>query len=198
MQSLSSNHPFRRVILVEASVQLKRYSGVQVDQVFDPVFLHTIRLWAFPVRHFFYLLPYFLKFQSVRHHVLLFSTLLNQSVFSLCVTACPICHSKNVYSPLHPVSHFLFVFFQFVEQFWVDSNKAILLVLPCPMVIWSQQLSFCFTLNFLSSFDMRPSFWNSLRLILFNCPDSLCNAFCLFKKIFRQLHCLFPLISFFL
>ena len=47
---------------MEASIQLKCYTVVQVAQVFDPVSLHTIRPWAFSVRHFSYLLPYFFNF----------------------------------------------------------------------------------------------------------------------------------------
>ena len=40
---LSSNHTFREVIHLEASIQLKCYFVVQVAQVFDPVSLRTIR-----------------------------------------------------------------------------------------------------------------------------------------------------------
>ena len=65
----SSNHPFRKVILLEASIQLKCYTVVQVAQVFDPVSLHTIRSWVFPVWHFSYLLPYFFNFNT---HVILY------------------------------------------------------------------------------------------------------------------------------
>ena len=111
----TGNHSFRQVIFFEASIQLKPYTVVQITQVFDPVSLHTIRPWAYPVRHFSYLLPYFLKFQYVCHLVM--SVLPVYSIPSsinpcfLCPSLLgPIYHSKNVYSPLNLVSHFLFVF----------------------------------------------------------------------------------------
>ena len=58
-QSVSSNHPFRKVILLEASIQLNFYATVQVARVFDLVFLHIIRPWDFRFPHFSYLLPHF-------------------------------------------------------------------------------------------------------------------------------------------
>ena len=39
---------------------------------------------------------------------------------------------------------------------------------------------------------MKPSFCNSLHLILFNCPNSLRNTICFFKILLHQLGCLFP------
>lgn len=57
-QSFPSNHSFSQVILLKASIQWKYYSGVQIAQIFDPVLLHTIRHWAFPI----FLLPIFLNF----------------------------------------------------------------------------------------------------------------------------------------
>ena len=56
----------------------------------------------------------------------------------------------------------------------------------------------CLTLNFLLSFDMTSSFFNCLRLILFNCSNSSRDTFCFSKIIFRQFGYLFPIISLFL
>ena len=105
--------------------------------------------------------------------------------------------------------------FQFVEQsLRFDSNKqfceycSVLLsylssFAPtatnfCPISSATNSKPFCFTKNFYSSFDMTPSFQNSLRLILFNCPNSLRNTLCFSKIFLRQFCCQFPVVSFLL
>ena len=61
-QCFSSNQPFRQVILLNASIQLKRYAVVDGAHFFGLVSPHTIRSRAFPVRHFSYPLTYLLNF----------------------------------------------------------------------------------------------------------------------------------------
>ena len=99
--SFSRNHPFRQVILLEPSIKLKCYTVVQVAHVFDPVSLHANQ--AFTVRHFSYLLSYFLNFHM---HVILYCQL---SQFILHAPQ-PI-DVFSPYSPLHLASQFLFVLF---------------------------------------------------------------------------------------
>ena len=116
-----SNHQLRKVILLEASIHLKRYTAVPVAQVFDPVSLHSIRPWAFPVWHFSYLLPYFFNFNM--HDILYcqvsqFVLHLPQSIwaFSVCHHLVPYITPKAS-TPLCIWYHtFSLCSFQFVEQ----------------------------------------------------------------------------------
>ena len=120
-----SNHQLRKVILLEASIHLKRYTAVPVAQVFDPVSLHSIRPWAFPVWHFSYLLPYFFNFSM---YVILYcqvSTFLNQSVFSLWITAWShILFQKRLLSSTSGITFSLCALSNSLNNlFWFDSNN---------------------------------------------------------------------------
>ena len=122
-----SNHPFRQVILLEASIQLKYYAAVQVAQVFDPVSLHAIRPWPFPVRCFSYQLPYFSNFKMC--HLVSSPTsisfFLNQYVFFLCVTAWShISLQKHLLSSAAGITRSLrFPSNSLNNLFWFDSNN---------------------------------------------------------------------------
>ena len=121
-RSFSCYYPFRQVILLETFIHMKYYSGVQVAQVFYPVFLHTIRLWAFPVRHFSYLLPYFFNFNV---HIILNCQLLQFVLYLLQPIYVFSVHHRLVPYISPKVSTLLYVWyhtfsscsFQFIEQF---------------------------------------------------------------------------------
>ena len=115
-----SNHPFRKVILLEASIQLKCYTVVQVVQVFDLVSRHTMRFWAFQIRHFSYLLLYFLNFNV---YVVLYCQLsqlilhLPQPIFVFFVRHCSVPYITSKTSTFLCIFYHTFCLcsFQFVE-----------------------------------------------------------------------------------
>ena len=128
--NFSSNHPFRQDILLETSIQSKCCTVEQIAHVFDPVSMHTVRSCAFSSSAFFLFASLLFWFQYVCH-LLLSALPVNSLPFTsnlsfLCVSQLgPIFYSKNVYSALHPLSHFLFVF---LPSCWTASSDLIQII----------------------------------------------------------------------
>ena len=139
------------------------------------------------------------------------STFLNHSGFSLCFTGLP--HmllqkrvlssaSGTTVSPCTPSN-------SSNNFFWFNSNKRFCLYCSvllsylssfapiatnlCCTSLWTTAIPFSSMRYFLSSFDLVPSFCNSFLFILFNCPKSLCSAFCFSKILLLQCGVLFSL-----
>ena len=143
-------------------------------------------------------------------------TLLNQTSFSLGVTAwshislqkCLLSSASGVRLSLCTPSNSL------NNLLWFNSNNRFCLIALSNyhvfLALLQQQLTsaelireqrqhlFFLYWTFFQALIWMPSFCNSPRLILFNCPNSWHNAFCFYKTLPRQFGCLSPVISLFL
>ena len=98
---------------------------VQVPLIFGPVSLRSIRPWAFSVRYFSYLPPYFFNLNMYFSSPSSLPTFLNQSAFSLCITTWShISLGKLLLSYASGITISICVTSNLLNNlFWFDSNN---------------------------------------------------------------------------